>query len=732
MTPAAQHCGADFSLRRILIRRSFATNANRVPHDGGTGFSLWVACTLLLILAAALPAQTLANAEALWRSHDYDGAKAAFEALVKANPKNAEYHVRYGDLFYERFNAEEAQKLYEEALTIDPKNAHAMLGEAQIVADNFDPKANDFATKALEYDPKLYQAHELMARIALEDDNTKKAESEADAAIAIQSDALEAIAIKASIDLLADKESPWVAKIGNRGKGYETIAHFYMINRRYEESIQYLVKAVTATPDLWSAHSELGVNLMRLGREGDARKELQLAYDNHFRDAATANTLTLMDSYSKFTTFETPTTALRLNKKEADVLRPYFQEELDRAMATYEKKYKFHLKVPVQVEVYPDHEDFAVRTMGMPGLGALGVTFNNYIAMDSPSGRPPGQFHWASTLWHELSHVYVLEMTNERVPRWFTEGLSVHEETAASPDWGDRLSPEIIAAIREKKLLPIADIDRGFVHPTYQAQVIVSYYEAGKICDYISERWGESKLLDMIHEFAKNRPTVDVIKEQLGITPEAFDKDFLAMIDKETSKTVAGFSDWTKQVREISQLAKDGKYDEVIAKGRAIESIYPDYVEAGNVYDFVAEACLKKDDKACAMEELGSYSKIGGRDPATIKQYAKLLQDAGKLKEAQAALERLNFIFPVDAELHERLGGLMMQNGDPKGAVREYQALLAMNPIDKAGSHYNLGKAFLAAGQKDQAREEAVSSLEAAPNFKPAQKLLLETSGGEK
>jgi cellulose synthase operon protein C len=706
--------------------------STRGLQDGGTGFSMWWAVTLLLLLAAALPGQTIANAEALWRAHDYDGAKAAFEALVKANPKNAEYRVRYGQLFYERFNAEEAQKLYTEALALDPANAHALLAEAQLAADDFDPKANDYASKALGSDPKLYQAHELMARIALEDDNTKKADSEADAALAIQPDALEAIAIKASIDLLADKESPWVAKIGNRGEGYETIAHFYMINRRYEESIQYLVKAVTATPDLWKAHSELGVNLMRLGREGDARKELQLAYDNHFRDAATANTLTLMDSYSKFETFETPTTALRLNKKEADVLRPYFQEELDRAMATYEKKYKFKLNVPVQVEVYPDHEDFAVRTMGMPGLGALGVTFNNYIAMDSPSGRPPGSFHWASTLWHELSHVYVLEMTHERVPRWFTEGLSVHEETAAAPDWGDRLSPEILGAIRDKKLLPIADIDRGFVHPTYQAQVIVSYFEAGKICDYIAERWGESKLLDMIHEFAKNRPTIDVIKEQLGIQPEAFDKDFLAMIDKETSKTVAGYDDWRKALREISQLAKDGKYDEVIAKGRAIEAIYPDYVEAGNVYDFVAEACLKKDDKTCAMDELGRYSKIGGRDPDTMKEYAKLLQDAGKLKEAEAALERLNFIFPIDSELHQRLGDLMMQTGDAKGAVREYQALIAMHPIDQAGSHYNLAKALNTAGQKKQALDEAVLSLDAAPNFKPAQKLLLELSGDEK
>ena len=76
--------------------------------------------------------------------------------------------------------------------------------------------------------------------------------------------------------------------------------------------------------------------------------------------------------------------------------------------------------------------------MGMPGLGALGVTFGEVVAMDSPSGRKPGDFNWASTLWHEMSHVYILTATNHRVPRWFTEGLAVHEETQASPEWGDR------------------------------------------------------------------------------------------------------------------------------------------------------------------------------------------------------------------------------------------------------------------------------------------------------
>jgi tetratricopeptide (TPR) repeat protein len=688
-----------------------------------------LAAAILLAVALAASAQTLDRAKALWKAQDYEGANAAFKALVAANPKNAAYRVEWGNLFYDRFNPNEAQNLYNEALAIEPKNARALLGLAQLAADGYDSKANELAQQALESDPKLYQAHELMSKIALEDDNTSKAKQEADAALAIEPNALGAIAIRTSLDLLSDKESPFEAKIGNRGEGYATIAHFFMINRRYEECIAYYRKAIAATPDLWSAHSQLGINLMRMGREDEALKELSLAYDNHYRDAATANSLTLIDSYKKFDTFRTPTTVLRVNKKESDVLRPYFEAEMQKIVATYEKKYHYKLPGPVQVEVYPDHEDFAVRTMGLPGMGGvLGVTFNSVVAMDSPSGRPPGSFHWASTLWHEMSHVYVLNMTNDRVPRWFTEGLAVHEETAASPDWGDRISPDIIAAIRDNKLLPVAEIDRGFVHPTFPAQVIVSYYEAGKICDYIGQRWGEGKLLDMIHEFAKNRPTVDVIREQLGMEPDAFDKDFMEMIHQQTASTVAGFEAWTKGVREIAQLAKDGKEDEVIAKGRAIEKLYPDYVEKANVYDFVAEACLKKGDKACATDELGRYSKIGGRDPETMKQYAKLLADAGKPKEAAAALERLNYIYPLDAELHERLGALLLQNGDTKGAVLEYRALLGMHPVDIAGSHYNLAKAYQANGQKDQAREEAISALEAAPDFRPAQKLLLEVT----
>ena len=611
-----------------------------------------------------------------------------------------------------------------------------MLGMAEVLADSYSGKAKEAADKALESDPKLYPADELKARIALEDDNHKEATADAEAALTIEPKAVDAMAVLATIDLLADKESPWldkIAKLPNRGKGYETIAHFFVINRRYEDGIAYYRKAIEATPDLWTAHSQLGVNLMRLGQNSEAYKELELAYNNdHTSDAATRNSLKLLDTSREFTTYTTPTTILKLDPKEAEALHPYIEDQMKFNIALFEKKYQYKLPRPVQVEVYPNHEDFAVRTLGLPGLGALGVTFDDVVAMDSPSGRKPGEFHWASTLRHEMSHVFILKLTNDRVPRWFTEGLAVHEETATTPDWGDRITPEIITAIRDKKLLPVAQIDRGFVHPEFPAQVIVSYFEAGKMCDYIAQRWGESKLLDMAHEFTNNKPTVDVIKDQLKMEPEAFDKDFLAEIDKETGTTVRNFEEWTKGLGELNKMSRtpDAKPDDILAKARALEFLYPDYVELGNAYTIAAKACLMKEDKACAMDEFAKYSKESGRDADAIKQYAKLLDEAGKPKDAEAELERLNFVSPLDQDLHERLGTLYLKTGNAANAVREFGTLVSLKPIDVAGSHYNLAKAYNAEGNTDKAREEALNALEAAPDYKPAQKLLLEVSRG--
>ena len=50
-------------------------------------------------------------------------------------------------------------------------------------------------------------------------------------------------------------------------------------------------------------------------------------------------------------------------------------------------KYRFTPKGPIIIEIFQNHEDFAVRTLGIPGLGALGVCFGFVVAQDSPAAR---------------------------------------------------------------------------------------------------------------------------------------------------------------------------------------------------------------------------------------------------------------------------------------------------------------------------------------------------------
>ena len=675
------------------------------------------------------------RAEGAWGVADYATANNEFRAAVNQAAGNALYRTRWGELLHERFNNVDAVGLFNEALQRDPKDAQAMLGLARVSADGFDNQAVSWANKALGVDPKLAPAHELLADLALEDNQPDLAVKEADAALVLDPQSLDALAIHAVIEMLADRSpDEWWAKLRSinpvYGDGFALAARHLILNRRYQDGVALYRKALELSPQLWSARSELGINLMRLGEADEARQQLTQCYQNGYRNDATVNSLRLLDTLKGFATFTDATTILKFSTKESELLYPYFHDVLAQAISDYQTKYRMKLDTPVQVEVYPDHEDFAVRTLGMPGLGALGVTFGQVVAMDSPSGRKPGEFHWASTLRHEMSHVFILKATRHRVPRWFTEGLAVHEETEASPEWGDSITPDIIVALRGHYLLPVAELDRGFIHPSFETQVLVSYFQAGKICDYIQAHWGQQKLLDLVQQFAIPRSTPDAIRTVLGMEPEAFDKQFQAWVYQDTAAVVAGFDGWHKQLEALVAASRAKHTDEVLANAEAVIALYPDYVFEGNAYQLLADAALTQGKTPLAMSALSRYVQRRGRDPAALEQLAKLQQDAGDARAAIATLQKINMIDPVfNTDSHRHLGDLLMSAKDFAAARREFGAVLALHPLDKAQANYDLARACHAAGDADCAMNAVLAALEVAPDFRPAQKLLLELTG---
>src|SRR5579862_7936827 len=139
----------------------------------------------LLLLGTFVQAQTLQDAESAWKAHRYADANTAFRVITGQHPDNAEYKVRWGRLLLERFNKGEAADLFNEALEIKKDYAPALLGLALVAAEGFEDQAVKLAHKALEADPMLLEARELLARLALEDNNEKLAIDEADTAIAM-------------------------------------------------------------------------------------------------------------------------------------------------------------------------------------------------------------------------------------------------------------------------------------------------------------------------------------------------------------------------------------------------------------------------------------------------------------------------------------------------------------------------------------------------------------------
>jgi tetratricopeptide (TPR) repeat protein len=672
------------------------------------------------------------RAEGFWGLEEWEQAKQQFEIALKQPKSPALSRVRYGMLFHQRFNNADAAKLYAEALQMDPSNAGAYVGLAILSSDGFDDKAEDYLKKAIELDPKLAEAHEWMSDLALANDDTDLALAEADKAIALESDALDAMATHAAVELISDRPpDAWLAKIQainpGYGEAYVSIGRQLELHYRYEDAVTYYRKAIEVAPRLWAAHSALGIDLMRLGKQEEPSRELELSYNNDYRDTATVNSLKLLDSYKNYDTFSDPTTILKLDKAEAAQLLPYMQAELHTILATYEKKYRMTLPGPVQLEVYPNHPDFAVRTTGMPGLGALGVTFGEVVAMDSPSARKPGDFNWGATLWHEMSHVFILTATNHRVPRWFTEGLAVHEEGKRSPEWSNRATPDILIAIHDKKLLPVAKLDRGFVYPEYPSQVIVSYFQAGTICDFVEAKWGEDKLLDMVHSYARLQTTAQAIQQDLGISTEQFDQQYLAWINQKYGAQAAHFDEWKDKLKALVAAAEQKQYDMVLQQGPAVIAIYPEYVDDANAYELVAEADKARGDAKSEAAVLTAYEHAGGQMPDVLKRLATLEESAGQQAEAVSTLERLNYIYPVkDEDLHRRFGDLLYAQKQYEGAIREYNVLAASNPVDKAGAQFDLAQAYFAAGQMDKAEDSVLGALETAPGYRPAQKLLLE------
>jgi len=669
-----------------------------------------------------------------------------------ANSDNPAIKTRWARLYLETHQSSDAIALLREALVYDSEYLPAQLGLAAALRQTFEGEARTMLQTITTEHPDNIHALVLLAGIELELRNLTIARGLLNRALELAEEQsvtpLEIYSLHGSANLL-DSQSllEWENKAleihPEYGDFYATVAHYYIITYRYREAVELYQKAVDLDPTLASAHRDLGVNLLRLNELFGSRYHLAKAFDLDPFDIQTVNTLRLLDSLDGMRLSRVNVAdpndpnvligrvLIRLDREDADALEPYVIDLVQRAVQILSKRYDFELQKPMIVELYHDHDDFGVRTVSTPGIGLLGVTFGYLTAMDSPKARASGDFHWGSTLWHEIVHVFTLEASNHLLPRWFSEGLSMYEEWNTGPLPNRELSSDMLSAMREERLLPIRELDSGFVRPTYPGQVQVSYAQAGLICDFISQRWGHEALVTMLKQFADGASTATALGTAIGDAASDFDGQFKTWLEQRYGDLIEALDDYKIAERQLTRAFEGEDWVGVEALARDMIRRYPDRVGSGSPYLALAAAQREQGQSDDALATLLSWHELGGYQVETLRDMAKKLRDADDLEIAGRVLESLNWVYPYAAEEHGWLGDYYLAKGDAPRAIREFNALLGLAPDDPAVAWLGKARAAVLLDDETGARRDVLRALEAAPFFRPAQHMLLELVTGD-
>lgn len=695
-------------------------------------------------------------ARALVHLERFQDANDMYRSAIEADSDYLDAHLSAAELFTQKYNYADAAEFLSDALKLNPNSARAYLALALNKRLEGGEEVNAALTRALTLNPNYVEALSLKAALALESGQFDIASAELEKALKINSRSLEAHSLRAAMYYLQDRDyEPEIAAtlaIGPRyGEIYNTLAHYATITRRTEQAAQFSRKAIELNPRLWDAHLDLGMSLLRLGQMEPGRASVERAFKGDPFNVWAKNTLDLLDSMESFRETKRGAFVIKASEKESDLLGPYAANLLEEAAAKLTAKYRFTPKGPVIVEIFQNHEDFAVRALGIPGLGALGVCFGPVIAQDSPSAREAGEFNWGSTLWHEYTHVITLQMTDYRIPRWFSEGLSVYEERRARPGWGDDWNPMFVSSFAAGRWFKIADLDAAFQRPRNPTDIPIAYFEASQICEFIVEKYGFDAILSMLALYRDKARTPDVLRQVLKLSEADFDREFNAYVETKArplqqalstqSNLVASMSKdevvkqletrdtFALRIRAAELFAADG--DTITAATHYIRALelFPYVTGKGNPYETLAKLLEQKGDREQAALVLEKLVSKDENNLEALKTVARLRSALGQKQQALDALVASFYISPFDYYLHKQAGELSVELKNYPQALTEFQAALALQPPNIAEANYNVATAYHALGRQPEAKRAVLRALEAAPRYEKAQELLLRIVG---
>lgn len=688
-------------------------------------------------------------ARALGRFEDANGF---FREAAGLAPDDPAVNTAWGELFLEKYNRAEALRSFQTALKTAPEYLPAQMGMARVATEENPPAARAVVEKILAGNPTYMPALLLSAEMALDDRKREDARALIQKALRVNANSLEARSLDAAIAFLEGRSDDFQAQVSAvlkinplYGEVYRVAGDHTARNYRFDEAVALTRRAIEIDRESARSHADLGLHLLRTGDEAGARQALETSFKVDPYDIVTYNLLAMLDTLDKFETIRDGDVVLRLHPDEAAVMREHAMPLAKQALDTLSKRWDFKPTGPILVEMFPKHDDFAVRTVGLPGmLGALGACFGRVVTLDSPRARPPGEFNWGATLWHELAHVITLQLSNNRLPRWLSEGISEWEEGRARPEWRRDMQVEFAQALNEGKTLKLADLNEGFSDPR---SITLAYFEAALVVDHLAKTYGEASLRQFVHAFSRGIEADEALKQVYKVTFDELQASFDVSLERDFGRMRAALKTpeipQNATVAQLEALAAEraGSFGVHMLLGQArrkagdaagaIEAleraaeILPNATGPNNPNRAIAAIAVERGDRARAVQALDAVLRVEESDVASARQLAALIASQGDRARIGEVNERIVAIDPFDAQAQAVLGRLALERGDAQTAVRSFRVVVATQPPDRAAAYADLAEAYVLAGQLADAKRQALAALEIAPSFERAQELLL-------
>ncbi|HEY4102827.1 MAG TPA: tetratricopeptide repeat protein [Polyangiaceae bacterium] len=471
-------------------------------------------------------------------------ANDAYNAAEHALPGDTQILLFRADLFLDKYDPGHAEEVLNEILTKAPREPMALvlLGQVKLAQSLDFDEAERLARLALSVNPKLGAAHAILVGIALRDQDLDLASQRIDAGLAASPGNLELLSLRVAERFLADDTAGVEAAKRavfainpQYSKLYSIVSELADWEHRYDEIVRMMKDAVALDQEDGVAYGELGLNLIRAGDDAGGVAALTRSFALDPYNVRVYNTLNLYEKTipRDYVTVEHPPFRIRYRKDEREILDRYVPPLLNQAWAKMVKSYGFTPETPIGVELYAERENFGVRTGGLPETAIQGVCFGRTLAAMSPKKE---SFNLGMTLWHELSHVFHIQLSKAHVPRWFTEGLAEYETIVARPEWAREQDPDLYQALRAGRLPAVANMTRAFTRAEELNDVATAYYASSQILVMWANDYGVPKLNEMLRKWGAGQRTPDVLREVLGKQPAELDREFRSFAEKKLAR----------------------------------------------------------------------------------------------------------------------------------------------------------------------------------------------------